>query len=131
MKIRGFGLRFACADGEQYETIGAFWDHMRAVCPGVQLSGVGYGWENGTLRYLIGTENGLPAAAEKIRSVFPEVEYTELLLPDAGWKTYTAAADTLDVLYAEVYRDGPLSYEIEQFDADGNTVVRIYRTEGI
>ena len=129
MTIKGIKLRFDCADGEQYETIGAFWDAMRTLCPGMELNGVGFGWENDTLSYLIGTENGVPDIVEKLRERFPGAVHTEMELPNNGWKTYTATANTLDALYAEIYRDGPLDYEIERFDAEGNAVIEIHRME--
>jgi hypothetical protein len=127
MVIRGVQVRFDCKNGEQFEAIGRFWDRMHVFCPGENLLGVGFGWKNDTLCYLIGTENGVPAAAEKIKEVFPQAEAAEIILPDTGWKTYFATADTLDVLYEEIYRDGPLTYEIERFDADDNAEVLIYR----
>jgi len=127
MILQGIQIRFDCANGEQFEAIGAFWDAMRVLFPDRTLSGVGYGWENDTLCYLIGTEDGLPAGTETIGQQFPDAEYTVLHLPDDGWKRYTATADTLDVLYEEIYRDGPLTYEIERFDADGRAEIRTLR----
>lgn len=128
MIVRGIRIRFACGNGEQYEAIGAFWDAMRAFCPEMMLSGVGFSWEKDTLCYLIGTEAGVPeGTTEKIAEQFPSAERTEIELPDTGWRTYTAAADTLDVLYAEIYKEGPLDYEIERFDAAGNAEIQIWR----
>ena len=130
MLIRGVQIRFDCKNGEQFENIGVFWDRMRALCPETVLSGVGFGWENDTLCYLIGTENDVPTDAAALTDRFPEAKNAELLLPDDGWKRYTATADTLDVLYSEVYKDGPLTYEIERFDADGNAEILIFRKDG-
>ena len=128
MTVCGVQIRFACKNGEQFEAIGRFWDRMRALCPDKSLLGVGFSWENDTLCYLIGTENGVPEhAAEMLSDEFPGAVSAALLLPDEGWRTYTATADTLDRLYTEIYRDGPLDYEIEQFDADSRAVVRVYR----
>ena len=123
----GLSKVFSTVRDGQYEAIGAFWDAMRVLFPDRTLSGVGYGWENDTLCYLIGTEDGLPAGTETIGQQFPDAEYTVLHLPDDGWKRYTATADTLDVLYEEIYRDGPLTYEIERFDADGRAEIRTLR----
>ena len=128
MKIRGVQVRFDCKNGEQFEAIGRFWDRMRVFCSGESLLGVGFGWQNDTLCYLIGTENGVPeGAAEALSTVFPGAVIAELQLPDSGWKKYTATADTLDVLYTEIYKDGPLDYEIERFDASGKAEVAIWR----
>lgn len=130
MKMKGIAARFDCAHGEQYESIGAFWDAMCALCPGLALSGVGYGWENDSLGYLIGTPEGMPESTlEGVRKILPQAALSEIILPDDGWKTYTGTADTLDKLYAEIYRDGPLDFEIEQFDDAGNAVIRIHRVE--
>lgn len=130
MTVKGIAARFDCGNGGQYENIGAFWDCMRALCPGQALSGVGYGWENDSLRYLIGTEQGVPEAAlEKVRELWPDAGYASVELPDNGWKTYAGTADTLDMLYAEIYRDGPLDFEIERFDDAGNAVIQIHRAD--
>lgn len=131
MTICGIQIRFDCKNGEQFENIGKFWNEMRALCPEITLSGVGFGWENDTLCYLIGTETGVPTkAVSAIQKQFPEAEHTAIHLPDDGWKTYTATADTLDVLYAEIYKDGPLDYEIERFGADGRAEILIFRKDG-
>ena len=131
MTVYGVQVEFRCADGEQYEAIGAFWDAMRLCCTDIPLLGVGFAWRNDTLQYLIGTESGVPEnTAEKIAAQFPGAVSAELRLPDSGWKTYTATADTLDELYGEIYRDGPLDYEIEEIKADGSAVIRIWRKEG-
>lgn len=128
MTVRGVQIRFDCGNGEQYDAIGEFWDRMRACCPDKALLGVGFGWENDTLCYLIGTETGVPkGTAAQLAVCFPGAMLAEIRLPDSGWQTYTATADTLDALYAEIYQDGPLDYEIERFDADGGAVIQIYR----
>ena len=57
MKIRGVQIRFDCKNGEQFEAIGRFWDRMHVFCPGENLLGVGFGWKNDTLCYLIGTDS--------------------------------------------------------------------------
>lgn len=130
MVIEGITARFDCGNGEQYERIGAFWDCMRALCPGWPLSGVGYGWKNDSLCYLIGTERGVPKTAlEKVQKLLPDASYTSVELPDSGWKAYTGTADTLDMLYAEIYRDGPLDFEIERFDEAGNADIQIWRQD--
>ena len=127
MKIRGVQVRFDCKDGEQFEAIGRFWDRMRDLCPDTDLSGVGFSWKNDTLCYLIGTENGVSTDAAVLQDVFSQAVNAEIQLPDNGWKKYTATADTLDILYAEIYKDGPLDYEIERFDASGKAEVAIWR----
>lgn len=131
MTVCGVQIRFGCKNGEQFEAIGAFWDEMRALCPGADLLGVGFGWENDTLCYLIGTESGVPEnAAQVLAERFPGAVNAEIRLPDSGWKAYTATADTLDMLYAEIYKDGLLDYEIERFAADGKAEIRVWRKEG-
>ena len=130
MIIRGIQIHFSCANGEQYDEIGKFWDEMRKLCPEAELLGVGFGWKNDTLCYLIGTENGVTkGTAAKLSACFPDAVNAELDLPDTGWKTYTGAVDTLDTLYAEIYKDGPLDYETEEIKADGKAVIRVWRNE--
>ena len=131
MVIRGVQVRFDCKNGEQFEAIGAFWDGMRQLCPGTVLQGVGFRWENDTLCYLIGTESGVPEnAAQRLSGQFPGAENAEISLPDTGWKTYSASVDALDALYAEIYKDGPLDYEIERFDETGAAEIMIWRKGG-
>ena len=128
MTVCGVQIRFGCANGEQYDAIGEFWDSMRLCCPETELIGVGYGWQNDTFLYLIGTENGVPDGTEKkIAARFPGAVSTGIRLPDKGWKTYIGSADTLDVLYAEIYKDGALEYETEEFKPDGTAMIRVWR----
>ncbi len=130
MIVRGIEIRFDCANGEQYDEIGRFWECMRMCCPKIELLGVGFGWQNDTLCYLIGTENGVPeGTAKRLSGRFPDAVNAQIRLPDMGWKTYTGTVDTLDALYEEIYKNGPLDYETEQIKADGSAVICIWRKE--
>ena len=132
MTVYGVQICFGCANGEQYDEIGTFWEKMRVLCPEAELLGVGFGWQDDTLCYLIGTENGVPEdAVEKISKRFSNAVHAKIQLPDIGWKTYTGTADTLDTLYQDIYKDGPLDYETEQIKADGTAVIRIWRKEEV
>jgi hypothetical protein len=128
MLAKGFFLRFSCKNAEQYETIGTFWDAMAACYPLESLCGIGYGWENDTLCYLIGRiDADFPNNPDLLLHTFPQAKYKELLLPDKGWNTYYGQTDLLDQIYDQIYQDGPLDYEIETFHEDGSCTIRIFR----
>lgn len=126
MLAKGFSLQFPCGNGEQYENIGKFWDAMSVIYGRENLCGVGYGWSEDTLCYLIGKIDE-DLHGEEIKEILPQVTYIELKLPDSGWRTYHGETEHLDSLYSEIYRDGPLDYEIERFFEDGKCEVRICR----
>ena len=130
MTVYGVQICFGCANGEQYDAIGTFWEKMRVLCPEVELLGVGFGWQEDTFNYLIGTKNSVPINTwEKICVYFPDAVNAEISLPDSGWETYTGTADTLDILYADIYKRGSLEYEIEEIKADGTAIIHIWRRE--
>ncbi len=118
MIIKGISRRFTCAHGEQIDAIGAFWDEMTARYPGEPLVGVGYAWENDTLRYLIGWEAGAPDGLP-----------TTLTLPDDGWETWQCATSDIAATYDRIYATSRLDWEIESHSADTWTL-RIHRARG-
>ncbi len=128
MKAHGIMRRFYCGDNGQYDKIGAFWDEMSARYPLDTLSGIGYGWENDTICYLIGRVDGeLPNAEKLAVEAFDDAECLTLEMPDDGWLTYHGRTDSLDKLYDEIYREGRLDCEIEAFSEDGSCIIRVYR----
>ena len=54
MEAYGILVRFSCKNNEQYESIGKFWDLMSLQHPKPDLVGVGCGWREDSLDYLIG-----------------------------------------------------------------------------
>ena len=47
-------------------------------------------------------------------------------MPD-DWITICGKTENLSAIYDEIYKDGPLLYEIEEFDDKGNCKIRYCR----
>jgi predicted transcriptional regulator YdeE len=116
MQFLGISREFSLYDEEQYLTIGAFWDEMTERYGLESLLGLGYKWENGTIFYAIGLKNGVIDGADFC-----------LELPDRGWTTVDGKTDELKKIYDEIYKNGRLKYEIEEFYEDGSCQIRYYR----
>lgn len=111
MEFVGLSKVFSTLQEGQYEAIGAFWDAMSAQFGRENLRGLGYNWTENTITYVIGLKEGfLPPDA-----AYPGASYESIRLPDSGWLTVTGRTEDLPRLYARIYADGPLAFEIEQF----------------
>ncbi len=108
MVFKGIGRTFSTENRQQYETIGAFWDELSAKYGLENLQGLGYGWTERTIEYVIGLKSG-------------EIDGTDRIveLPDDGWTTVRGRTENLAEIYEEIYRDGNLTYEIETFTDEG------------
>ena len=122
MIFRGYVRRFSTENDGQYDAIGAFWDEMAAIHGRENLRGLGFGWTADTIEYAIGLKTG-----ELNRS---DPAYLEMELPDAEWQHWRGRTDSLAAMYEEIYRDGPLRFEIETFDDDGNCELMVFRPDG-
>lgn len=121
MLFKGINRSFSTENEMQYENIGKFWDEMSEIYGRENLRGLGWGWKNGnSIEYCIGLKSN-----EIIN--FSDGEYMEIIIPDSGWKIYDGITDKLDVLYNEIYKDGPLTFEIEEFNENGTYRVQITR----
>ena len=116
MIFTGIGRTFSTVSEQQYETIGAFWDEMEARYGLENLRGLGYGWTETTIEYVIGLKEGVIAGADRA------VE-----LPDEGWISYRGRTDRLSQIYDEIYRSGRLKYEIETFTDGGDCEILYLR----
>lgn len=116
MVFIGVSKAFSLKNEEQYDTIGAFWDEMAAVYGLENLQGLGYGWKDGIILYAIGLKQG----------EIPHANAT-ITLPDDGWECVRGRTDDLQQIYREIYQDGPLEWEIETFDENGDCEIRYYR----
>ena len=116
MVFTGISKVFSLADEQQYDTIGRFWDEMALQYGLENLQGLGYNWENNTISYAIGLKN----------SPIPDFNLS-IKLPDYGWVCVTGRTDDLKQIYDEIYKDGPLQFEIETFDEAGNCRIQYYR----
>ena len=109
MIFEGIGRVFSTVGEKQYETIGAFWDELAAKYGRDKLRGLGYGWTDTEIKYVIGLKEGTIDGCD-----------TRVELPDEGWTTVTGRTERLGEMYGEIYMDGALLFEIEMFDDDGN-----------
>ena len=116
MIFEGIGRTFSTENEEQYRTIGAFWDEMTAKYGLENLRGLGYGWTEHTIEYVIGLKDGTIDGADRT------VE-----LPDNGWTLVRGRTEHLSQIYDDIYRDGRLKYEIETFTVEGDCKILYYR----
>lgn len=123
MEFTGYSQVFSTQDGQQYESIGAFWDGMSARFGLEKLRGLGFHWTENTIEYAIGFKDGAIPPGLAI----PHAVYKTVLLPEDGWAAYTGETEKLAELYEEIYKAGPLTYEIETFRQDDTCAVWIYR----
>lgn len=115
MKFIGLRRVFSTQNDEQYKTIGEFWDEMSNVYGKENLMGLGCNWTSNSLEYVMALKDGIIADANY-----------EIVLPDE-WLETSGRTEELNLIYDEIYKDGPLLYEIEEFDAKGNCKIRYCR----
>ena len=115
MKFVGIRRIFSTKNEEQYMTIGAFWDEMSNLYGREKLMGLGCNWTGESIEYVMALKDGIITDAN-----------FEILLPDE-WTTVSGKTENLSVIYDEIYKDGPLLYEIEEFDDRGNCTIRYCR----
>ena len=116
MVFEGIGRVFSTENGQQYETIGAFWDELSEKYGRGRLRGLGFHWTENTIEYVIGLKEGRIDGADRSVS-----------LPDEGWKRVSGRTEQLGQLYDAIYRDGHLRYEIETFTDEGACEILYYR----
>ncbi len=116
MEFKGIGRTFSTVDAKQYETIGGFWDELSGIYGRKNLRGLGYNWTETSIEYVIGLISG-------------DIEESNIniILPDDGWKYVSGRTEELAEIYSSIYKDGPLKYEIEMFDDEGNCRIMFYR----
>ena len=112
----GIGRTFSTEQEKQYETIGAFCNELSAKYGRENLQGLGYGWTDRSIEYIIGLKSG------KIDSADRSVD-----LPDCGWVSVTGKTANIGQIYGNIYREGPLKYEIEMFDENGDCEILYWR----
>ena len=116
MEFKGIGRTFSTVGDRQYNAIGAFWDELSKRYGRENLRGLGYNWTSTSIEYVIGLIAG-------------EIDgwNVSVSLPESGWKRIKGRTEDLGEIYNGIYRDGPLQYEIEMFDDDGNCVIDFVR----
>lgn len=115
MRFIGVRRTFSTENDGQYETIGKFWEEMGAKYGTANLMGLGCGWTENSIAYVMAKKDGIIDGAD-----------FEIRLPDE-WTVVTGRTENLPAIYEEIYRDGPLLYEIEEFDDAGNCRIRYCR----
>ena len=116
MEFKGIGRTFSTVGEKQYETIGAFWDEMSGIYGRENLRGLGYNWTETSIEYVIGLIDG-----------DMEGSNIDVILPDDKWECVSGRTEELGEIYATIYKDGALKYEIEMFDDAGNCRILFYR----
>ena len=116
MNFKGISRTFSTVGEKQYETIGAFWDEMSGIYGRENLRGLGYNWTETSIEYVIGLIDG-------------DIEGSniDVILPDDKWECVSGRTEELGEIYATIYKDGELKYEIEMFDDAGNCRILFYR----
>ena len=117
MLFRGIGRTFSTENDQQYETIGAFWDELAAKYGRENLQGLGYGWKERSIEYIIGLIYGEIDGADRA-----------VKLPDTGWVTVRGRTADLGKIYEKIYREGRLEYEIERFTDSGDCEIMYCRS---
>lgn len=115
MNFIGIRKVFSTQNNEQYTTIGAFWDELSCLYGRENLMGLGCNWTEDSIEYVIALKDGIIADANY-----------EIALPDE-WIAVSGRTDELSIIYDEIYQAGPLLYEIEEFDDNGNCRIRYCR----
>ena len=117
MLFKGIGRTFSTENDQQYETIGAFWDELAAKYGRVNLQGLGYGWKERSIEYVIGLVDGEIGGADRT-----------VTLPDMGWVTVQGRTADLGKIYEKIYQEGRLEYEIERFTDSGDCEIMYCRS---
>ena len=116
MLFKGIGRTFSTENDHQFETIGAFWDELAAKYGRMNLQGLGYGWTERSIEYVIGLIDGEIDGADRA-----------VKLPDAGWITVRGKTANLGEIYEKIYQEDRLKYEIECFTDCGDCEIMYYR----
>ncbi len=116
MLFKGLGRTLSTENDHQFETIGAFWDELAAKYDRANLQGLGYGWTEQSIEYVIGLIDGEIDRADRA------VE-----LPDSGWDMVRGQTADLGEIYERIYQEGRLKYEIERFNDNGDCEIMYCR----
>ena len=116
MVFYGISRDFSLKNEEQYNTIGEFWDEMAEIYGLENLEGLGYNWRGPTFSYAIG-----------LKGKIIENHNAIIELPDENWVTVKGETDRLKQIYDEIYKSGPLLFEIETFFENGSCEIKYYR----
>jgi len=128
MELKGILRKLDCSENKQFNEIGEFWDFMSKLYPKNKLKGLGYNWKNNYIDYVIGDiDNDFDYSVKKIYEKYPDSKCIVIQLPDKGWEIYSGKLNDIENIYKNIYQNGPLDYEIEEIDDEGNFRVSILR----
>lgn len=116
MIFKGISKTFSLINNDQYNTIGAFWDEMSSLYGLENLQGLGYKWIGNEIYYAIGLKD----------RTIKDFNFC-IDLPDSNWNIVIGKTDKLKEIYDEIYKSGPLKYEIETFYDNGKCEIKYYR----
>ena len=116
MIFKGYTGTFSTIDNDQYRTIGDFWDFMTEKFGLENIVGLGYLWLKDEIYYAI----GLKGKDIDKNLQFENFKYCEIALPDDDWKIYRGRTEDLTKFYDEIYKNGRVKYELENFFEDGS-----------
>ena len=116
MLFVGIAREFSLLNEDQYNTIGDFYDEMAEKYGLENLVGLGYKWTENKIFYAIGLRNG-------------DIDGSNLCieLPDEDWVVVSGKTECLKEIYDEIYKDGPIKYEIEAFTSSGECEIKYRR----
>ena len=116
MKFIGISKVFSTVDDIQYKTINEFWMELSEKYGMENLRGLGYNWTEDSFEYAIGLKDGII-----------DNKNCSIDLPASGWKTAKGKTEDLPKIYDDIYKEGPLKYEIETFYNKGTCEIQYYR----
>ena len=120
MIFKGYSKIFSTINNKQYKLIGDFWDEMISKYNIENLRGLGFNWTETTIEYIIGLKSN-----EKFDNI--NASWKEIELPDYKWETVDGLTENLSKIYADIYRESALKYEIEMFNNDGTCKIMYIR----
>ena len=120
MIFKGYSKIFSTINNKQYKLIGDFWDEMISKYNIENLRGLGFNWTETTIEYIIGLKSN-----EKFDNI--NASWKEIELPDYKWETVDGLTENLSKIYADIYRESSLKYEIEMFNNDGTCKIMYIR----
>lgn len=129
MTLDGINVKVSIENKEQYDSLNQLWTILEQYYDCEDIFGLGYGWDNDSMNYLIGINRGMinENALKEIKEEFPSAENKRITVPTDGWKTYRGSTWELQDLYSIIWEEGEVIYELESFTNDGKCKILIYR----
>ena len=120
--------RWSTVGKGQYSEISAFWNIVEKYVHCSRLQGFGCDWTDTDFLYgIIFLDKEIPEEClNEVQNTFPDITVEDdYPIPDNYEYTYEGETKNLDPLYDEIWSKGPLAYELEEFDDDGNCRISV------